>query len=85
VSNVHAYSDFSQTTFEVSHGHYSTNCFWNAGVIYDVLKSLSLSVSAVNLLDRRVYEEAFYTGVNYQYYRTPLRGREMMVSVRLKF
>lgn len=59
VSNVHAYSDFSQTTFEVSHGHYSTNCFWNAGVIYDVLKSLSLSVSAVNLLDRRVYEEAF--------------------------
>lgn len=59
--------------------------FWNAGFVYDILKSFTVSLSTVNLLDRRTYEEALYTGVNFLYFRMPLRGREVMLSARVRF
>ena len=81
----HAYCDFSQTTFEITHGCYSTNCFLNAGAQYEALHNLSVKFSSVNLLNRKKYEIARYNGANYAYFATPLRGREWIVSVGLKF
>ena len=80
-----AYCDFSQTTFEITHGSYSTNCFLNAGAQYEILHNLSIKFSFVNLLNRKKYELARYSGANYTYLTTPLRGRERTVSIGLKF
>ena len=81
----HAYCDFSQTTFEITHGCYSTNCFLNAGAQYEALHNLSVKFSSVNLLNQKKYDIARYNGANYAYFATPLRGREWIVSVGLKF
>lgn len=34
-----------------------------------------------NLLNRKVYEEASFSGLNYSYFSLPLRGREVLFSV----
>lgn len=79
------YADAAETTYEITHGHYSTDFFINAGARLDVTKTLALALSAVNLLDRKSYEVSSYQGSNYQYFRVPLRGRQVMASATLKF
>lgn len=79
------YTDVAETTYEITHGHYSTDFFINAGARLDVTKTLALALSAVNLLDRKSYEVSSYQGSNYRYFRVPLRGRQVMASATLKF
>ena len=78
-------ADMSQATFEISHGQYSTNIFVNAGARYDITKTVAVMLTAVNLLDRRRYEESRFDGANYAYTGVPLRGREVMLGLNLKF
>ena len=85
ISKLRIYADFSQTAFELDKSHYSVNGFLNAGLRYDVSKSFSLSLSGVNLLNRKEYQESFFNGLNYQFFRMPLRGCEAMISAKYRF
>lgn len=79
------YADAAGTTCEITHELYSTDFFINAGARLEVMKMLSLTLSAVNLLNRKSYEISSYQGANYRYLRIPLRGRTMMISLNFKF
>ena len=84
-SKMQVYVDFSHTVFELSQGEFSQNCFLNVGAKYLLLKNISCSVNAINLFDRQKYEESRYIGANYSFFYTPLRGREVMFSLNVKF
>lgn len=43
------------------------------------------SANINNLFNRKDYEVSLYQRANFQYYRVPLRGREFMISLRLKY
>lgn len=79
------YADAAGTTCEITHGLYSTDFFINAGARLEVMKMLSLTLSAVNLLNRKSYEISSYQGANYRYLRIPLRGCTMMISLNFNF
>lgn len=85
IKRLRLYTDFSQTIIEITQKHYSTNYFLNAGLRYDVLKFLAIKFSATNLLNRKYYTESLYSGANYQYFEFPLRGREVMFSLSVKY
>jgi len=85
LNSLQLYADFSQFCTELTSGHYTTNAFLNMGGRYMATKWLSLSFTANNLLNRRYYEESRYNGVNYSYFTLPLRGREVMLSVMLRY
>ena len=84
-SRLRIYADAAGTTCEITHGLYSTDFFINAGARLEVMKTLSFTLSAVNLLNRKSYEISSYQGANYRYLRIPLRGRTMMISLNFKF
>ena len=50
------YADAAGTTYEITHDQYSTNLFLNAGAKYDFSKTLSVTLTAINLLNRESYE-----------------------------
>lgn len=81
---IKSYIDFSQATTEISHGVFTTLFFVNAGLAYDLSKRATLELSALNISDRRAYEEALYTGGSYTYYQVPLRGREITIGARIR-
>ena len=66
---------------EVERGRYRHNSFIDASAHYAPTKKVELGLTVNNLLDRKVYEEASFTGMNYNYFSLPLRGREIMLSV----
>ena len=66
---------------EVERGRYRHNSFIDASAHYAPTKKVELGLTISNLLDRKVYEEASFTGMNYNYFSLPLRGREIMLSV----
>lgn len=76
---------FSQSTQELTHGHYATNCFINLGAEYILNGRLTLDCKATNLFNRKIYEEVRYNGANLTYYALPLRGREFLFGLRYKF
>lgn len=76
---------FSQSTQELTHGHYATNCFVNLGAEYTLNGRLTVDFRASNLLHRKTYEEVRYNGANFTYYALPLRGREVLFGLRYKF
>lgn len=79
------YADAAGTTYEITHNQYSTNLFLNAGAKYDFNKTLSVTLTAINLLNRESYEISSYQGSNYTFLRVPLRGRTVMAGINLKF
>lgn len=66
---------------EVEHGRYRRNSFLDATMRYAATKRLEFSLQMDNLLNRKTYEEASFSGLNYGYFSMPLRGREIMVHV----
>ncbi len=66
---------------EVEHGRYRHNSFIDASVRYALNKRIEFSLAMSNLLNRKVYEEASFSGLNYGYFSLPLRGREVLFSV----
>lgn len=79
------YADAAGTTYEITHNQYSTNLFLNAGAKYDFNKTLSVTLTAINLLNRESYDISSYQGSNYTFLRVPLRGRTVMAGISLKF
>ncbi len=66
---------------EVERGRFRHNSFIDASVRFSATKRTELRVSMTNLLNRKVYEEASFSGLDYSYFSRPLRGREVMFSV----
>ena len=66
---------------EVERGRYRRNSFLDASVRYSLSKKIDLRLAMSNLLNRKVYEEASFSGLNYGYFSLPLRGRELLFSV----
>ena len=66
---------------EVERGRYRRNSFLDASVRYSLSKKIDLRLAMSNLLNRKVYEEASFSGLNYGYFSLPLRGREALFSV----
>ena len=66
---------------EVERGRYRRNSFIDASVRYALNKRIEFSLAMSNLLNRKVYEEASFSGLNYGYFSLPLRGREVLFSV----
>lgn len=66
---------------EVERGRYRRNSFLDASVRYSLSKKIDLRLAISNLLNRKVYEEASFSGFNYGYFSLPLRGREVLFSV----
>ena len=85
ISKLRLYADFSQSVFEIVRNHYSINSFLNAGMRYDFNSRWSASANINNLFNRKDYDVSLYQKANFQYYRVPLRGREFMISLRLKY
>ena len=79
------YADAAGTTYEITHDQYSTNLFLNAGAKYDFSKTLSITLTTINLLNRESYEISSYQGSNYRFLRVPLRGRMVMAGINFKF
>ena len=79
------YADMAGTTCEIAHSRYSTDIFLNAGARMDLTKTLAVTLTAVNLLNRKSYATSSYQGSNYRYFSVPLRNRTVMVGVNLKF
>lgn len=73
------------STMEYHQLDYSINSFLNAGMRYDFNSRWSASANINNLFNRKDYEVSLYQKANFQYYRVPLRGREFMISLRLKY
>ena len=85
INNIQVYADFSQIVHEIAHSNYSAVSFLNAGVKYMPCRNILVKGSMINLLNNKLYKEAVYSGASYTYYEIPLRGREMLVSILLKF
>ena len=66
---------------EVERGRYRRNSFLDASVRYSLSKKIDLRLAMSNLLNRKMYEEASFSGLNYGYFSLPLRGREVLFSV----
>lgn len=79
------YADAAGTICEIAHGRYSADFFLNAGARLDISRAAAVTLSAVNLLNRKSYEISSYQGANYRYLHIPLRGRTMMVAVNVRF
>ncbi len=79
------YADAAGTAYEITHDRYSTDFFLNAGARLDVSKILTITLTSVNLLNRKSYETSSYQGANYRYLHVPLRGRTVMAGINLKF
>ena len=73
-----------QNTLEIENNRFRTNIFIDATVQYVVSRRLELGLQLRNLLDRRVYEEVSFFGMTRRTLQLPLRGREMMLLVKLK-
>ena len=50
-----------------------------------IASEITPSANINNLFNRKDYEVSLYQRANFQYYRVPLRGREFMISLRLKY
>lgn len=89
VANIHLFPlsgldislSWEYNVLEVEHGRYRRNSFLDASVRYSLSKKIDLRLAMSNLLNRKVYEEASFSGLNYGYFSLPLRGREVLFSV----
>jgi hypothetical protein len=75
---------WEQNMIELTSKKYNHNTFLDASIRYDIIKSMELNFKVSNLLNRKEYIEADYTGMNYHYFMQPLRGRECLLSVLFK-
>ena len=81
LSGLHISLSWEYNRLEVEHGRYRHNSFIDASMRYALNKRIEFSLAMSNLLNRKVYEEASFSGLNYGYFSLPLRGREVLFSV----
>ena len=95
------YNDFSITVYPLSHialtmsldhrlseiarGIYRHNAFVDASLEYTPTKRLYFSLHTTNLLNQREYVSTSVSALNYNYFRKPLRGREILLGINWKF
>lgn len=70
---------------EISPRHFVGTHFLNASCRYTFNKSLEARLTASNLLNKQDYEVFSVQGPNTSYYRLPLRGRELLMSLSFRF
>ena len=70
------------SSIETEKGKYNRNAFVDARITYTPTKRIELGAKLSNAFNRSQYIEASYTGLNYQYYSVPLRGREILFCVK---
>lgn len=68
---------------ETVKGQFSRTTFVDMNARWDISKRMSLNASVANLFNQKLYRTAMFTGLNYSYYETPLRGTEFLVGVRV--
>lgn len=85
IKNIHVYTDFSQVFHQMMSAGYAKSCFFNSGVKYIFRKNISMKFSVTNLFNIQSYKESAFNGSNYQFYEIPLRGREILLSLNLRF
>lgn len=66
---------------ELERGRYSSNSFLDMAAHYVATKRIELRLQVSNIFNRKSYEEASFSGLNYSYYSMPLRGREALLSL----
>lgn len=81
---VHLVSVFTPAILQTSQGSYSTNVFMDLTARYKLNKRWAFSLAVTNLLNRKQYVEASFSGLNLQSLSLPLRGREVLVKVSFK-
>lgn len=59
--------------------------FVDASVIYKLSNVVEFNLHLNNALNRKHYVHASYTWFNYRYFSMPLRGRELILGIKLKF
>ena len=74
--------DCEYTSTETERGKYNRNTFVDFRMTYNPVNHIELGLTLSNVFDRHEYVEASFTGLNYQYYSMPLRGREVLFSVK---
>ena len=74
----------TQTTTQTSQHAYCTNVFVDLTTLYKLDKRWSLSLHVSNLLNRKQYVEASFSGLNRHSLTLPLRGREVMMKISFK-
>lgn len=74
--------DCEYTSTETERGQYNRNTFVDFRMTYNPVNHIELGLTLSNVFDRHEYVEASFTGLNYQYYSMPLRGREVLFSVK---
>lgn len=75
---------WEQSVMETTKGKYNINAFIDIGMRYNPSKHLELGLQLNNVLNRRKYIDASFTGFNYRYFSMPLRGREILFTVKTK-
>ena len=73
-----------QNTMETSKGTYKTNIFLDAAIRYMMNKRLDFQLHMNNLLNRKTYINTSFSGLNYNFFNLPLRGREIMLKASMK-
>ena len=69
---------------ETEKGKYDNISFIDASVRYGVSKRMELNLSADNLLNKKKYVNASFSGLNYKCFSMPIRGREFLLSATIK-
>lgn len=68
---------------ELRKSHFYNISFLDISMEYNVTKRLALSLKGTNLLNKKAYQESSYSGINYRYYLRPLRGRDVVASIKI--
>lgn len=76
---------FDNQIIEILKGRYSNNTFVDASAEYSFSKRLRVSISAVNLLNRKQFVNATHSVLNYNYYSRPLLGRQLLIGVSVSY
>jgi len=75
---------WEQSVMETSKGKYNSNAFVDASLRYTPAKRIELALQLTNLLNRRRYVDASFTGFNFRYFSIPLRRREVLLTAKMK-
>ncbi len=85
VSRLGVNLSWEHNLLELRQSHYYNVSFLDANLDYTISKRWMLSLKATNLLNKTAYQESSFTGLNYHYYLRPLRGREVVASLKVNF
>lgn len=84
IRNLSIGAKIDHNVIEIRKGEYKSNIFFDVNLEYGLSKKLSLRADLRNILNQKTYINAGWSGLNYNYYSTPLRGRELMLYATFK-